>query len=113
MPAPADYPIRAMKQWVATYTPRIGKLPPPLPLERSTLLDRWAQHGQHCYHCQRAVDGIAIWRRRAVFTLALALLASRHLVARFVAAASVLALGALSAVRAQFEFQDFKHYRNH
>ena len=49
MPAPADLPIRAMKQWVAAYTPHIGKLPPPLHLERSTLLDRWAQHGQHCY----------------------------------------------------------------
>jgi len=112
MPAPADRPITAIRQWVRTYTPSLGPLPPPI-LERSRLLDRYTQHVSHCVHCQRAIEGIGVWKRRTLLVLALSLLGCQKLLLRVLAAACVGTFGVLRAIEAQFQWQDFKHYTNH
>ncbi|KAL3902585.1 MAG: hypothetical protein SGPRY_012004, partial [Prymnesium sp.] len=112
LPAPADRPISAMRKWLGEHTPSLGPLPPPI-TERSRLLDRWEQHVSQCVHCQKALEGIQTWRKRALISLMLSLLGSQWLVMRLVAALSVLLLGILKLVEDQFYWQDFKHYTNH
>ena len=52
------------------------------PLDKAALLDRYAQHTAHCYHCQAAYAALGTWRRNTYGLLALSLLASRAWAAR-------------------------------
>mmetsp|Transcript_75392 Transcript_75392/g.125702 ORF Transcript_75392/g.125702 Transcript_75392/m.125702 type:complete len:518 (-) Transcript_75392:38-1591(-) len=112
MPAAADRPIAAMRKWVQQYTPPLGQLPPPI-LERSRLLDRWTQHGSHCVHCTRAVESIGLWKRRLSLMLVLSLLGSHLPLLRVLGATCAGLLILLQGLERQFQWQDFKHWRNH
>jgi hypothetical protein len=83
IPAPADRPVRALRQWVRKY----AHIPGPLPtyFHRNELFDRWSQHTDHCRHCSHAAKVmVPKWRKNTYRALCISVLLAKFLVARLV-----------------------------
>jgi pheophorbide a oxygenase len=147
MPASADLPVAAWRRWLdergrslqtLPHNARaLGLAPPPAPLSRAEIFDRYEQHTRHCPHCLRALSacnwGLGILAAIAFAALAFAFAGASllwlssggtlppplppsplQLRAAVIAGAAVAALAAWAAsalwnLRMLFIFYDYKH----
>jgi len=91
MPAPADRCIAATRTWIRTYAKEWESQPlPTSPINRDELFDRYGQHVSICRHCQKALEGIKIWKRNSYVVLGASIV-----VLNFTPAATVTVVGSL------------------